>query len=234
MPGSDVQSSFIPHEEDFRGGVRVRPSGIITLLMLLSIVLFVASAVLAGGVFLYLQYLQTDKQSKEDSLQRAEQQFDPSLLTDLSTLDDRLKAATVLLNNHVAPSALLQLLEQSTITTLGYAALTLDASNPASISVKMDGVADSVNTVALEADILSKNKAFVTPIFTNINREADGVHFNVSATLSTKSLAYAQYIGGASATQAPAPGASLQAATQQQQNAPASSTPFSGPPKTKP
>lgn len=198
MPEGNPPSSFIPHEEEL-ARVRVRPSGLITVIMLFSIALFVSSCILAAYVFLYQQYLETDKTAKVDSLQRAKESFDPSLIADLTRIDTRLRAAGMILGNHIAPSAILRALEQSTITTLGFSSLSFDASNLSAITLKMEGTAGSVNTVALEADIFSRHKMFLTPIFSDINRSQEGVRFRVSSNVNPETINYQRLIGGATA-----------------------------------
>jgi hypothetical protein len=47
---------------------------------------------LAGAVFIYKQYLQTANNSKKEQLQRAKDAFDPTLIQQLTRLDDRMHA----------------------------------------------------------------------------------------------------------------------------------------------
>src|SRR3989344_4067775 len=106
MPNSGAASSFIPHETPGMGQTRrERGSGLADLLTLVAIVLFVASGALAVGVFLYQQYLETSTTSKLDQLQRAQAAFEPSLIQQLTRLDDRMRAAGQILGTHIAPSA---------------------------------------------------------------------------------------------------------------------------------
>src|SRR5437660_1188893 len=103
---SGIQSSFIPHDA---GEVKLTPprlggsSGFSELILLLCIVLVVASGALAGAVFIYKQYLQTATNSKKDQLQRAKEAFDPTLIQQLTRLDDRMHSGSSILAQHVAP-----------------------------------------------------------------------------------------------------------------------------------
>lgn len=197
MPiGANPQSSFIPHEADFAGRKRASPAGIVDFAALISIVLFVASGALAVGVFLYQGYLETSKTSKADQLERAKAAFEPSLITQLTRLDDRMSSATKILNSHPAASAFFHTLEKTTITTLGFSSLSFDVVDPSSMTVKMNGVARSVNSVALQADLFGKGGVFKNPIFSNIDRQKDGVHFMVSGAINPTSLNYVQIIEG--------------------------------------
>ncbi len=166
------------------------------LLVLISVVLLIASIALAAGVFLYLQYLQNASASKLEQLRRAKEAFDPVLIQDLTRLDDRIRAADSLLSVHMAPSVIFHLLEQITLQTVSFKDFRFEAADSQSLKIEMQGVAESVNSIALQADHLSKSGAIVSPIFSNIDRKADGVHFSLTASLNPQPLKYAQYVQG--------------------------------------
>src|SRR3989344_2207157 len=182
MPQSTPPSSFIPHEVP-TPVVPVRRSGkgLADLFALVSLVLFVASIALGVGVFLYREYLTANASSKIDQLERAKAAFEPSLIAELTRLDDRMRSASEILQKHIAPSAVFTMLEQTTIGSVGFTSLEFEVNDEESMAVRMDGVAGSVNGIALQADLFSKGGMLSSPIFSNINRELDGVHFSLSA-----------------------------------------------------
>src|SRR6185503_11766371 len=104
---SPIASSFIPHDTSKAAerALRSNSGGLSELLLLLSIVLFVASAALGVGVFLYKQYLTTTSTSKHQQLERAKAAFEPSLIQQLTRLDDRMHAGDSILGLHLAPTA---------------------------------------------------------------------------------------------------------------------------------
>lgn len=195
MPNTSAPTSFIPHEATQTPG-NTRPrgggSGLSDLFVLIAIVLFVASAALAVGVFLYQQYLQSSDTSKVDQLERAKAAFEPSLIQELTRLDDRMYAAGQILGAHVAPSVFFHMLEQTTITTVAFRSLDFTATGAEHMTITMSGVADSVNSVALQADLFAKGGMITSPIFSNIDREVDGVHFNLSALVNPAAINYLQ------------------------------------------
>jgi len=157
--------------------------------ILLSLVLLVASATLAIGVFLYAQYLSTSATSKLAQLQKAQDAFEPSLIQDLSRLDDRMRAADTILAGHTAPTVLFHLLEKLTLQTVAFTSFDFSSTHDVH-SLTMKGVARSVNSVALQADFLSKSGIISNPIFSNINRQAGGVNFDFTANINQIALAY--------------------------------------------
>ncbi len=199
---SGTHSSFIPHDVAEQGGrSTAREGNFMDLVALVSAVLFIASIILGLGVFLYQQFLDTSVKSKVAQLERAKAAFDPALIKELTRLDDRMRVADQILGNHNALSTFFHMLEQITLTTVSFRSLNFEASDPQNITIKMTGVAESVNAVALQADLFGKNGIVASPIFSNIDRQPDGVHFSLTALINPTSIKYAQ-AGNAGAPQA--------------------------------
>lgn len=196
-----IQSSFIPHDAGKPlNARRLSEGGISDLIFILAIIALAASCALAGAVFLYQQYLQSTSASDLAQLERARSQFEPALVEQLTRLDDRMLAAESVLNTHIAPSALFNVLNQVTLKTISFSSLDFEASDQHHIQVKMQGVAQSVNSIALQADLLSKSAVFTSPIFSSIDRQRDGVHFALTALVNPAALNFVQLIGGAPAS----------------------------------
>lgn len=191
---STIKSSFIPQEPIAPvRSVAPRNRGGFDLFMLVSVVFFVASATLAAGVFLYAQYLTTSAASKTAQLERARQAFEPSLIQDLTRLDSRMRSANTILESHIAPTMLFRLLEQLTLQTVAFSSFDFSASADG-LTLVMKGVAQSVNSIALQADLLSKSGVISNPIFSNINRQLNGVNFDFTADVSASALNYASLV----------------------------------------
>jgi hypothetical protein len=195
---SGIQSSFIPRDaaEPQKSRRVGGGGGLGDLLLVLGIVAIAASIALAVAVFLYQQYLNSQSQSDIAQLQRAEAQFEPSLVQQLIRLNDRMQSAQGILAVHIAPSALFDILDQITLKTVSFTSLNFDATDPQQISIKMNGLGQSVNSIALQDDLLSKSGVFTSPIFSNIDRQKDGVHFAVSALVNPAALNFEQLTGG--------------------------------------
>ena len=198
---SNIKSSFIPQAPIMpsRGGGPTSRSGGFDLFILVGIVMLVASVTLAVGVFLYAQYLATSSTSKLEQLERAKQAFEPALIHDLTRLDSRMRAASTILEAHVAPTTLFRLLEQLTLQTVAFSAFDF-TSSPEGLTLVMKGVAQSVNSIALQADLLSKSGVIANPIFSNINRLQNGVNFDFTADVNASALNYTNLMGGGGLT----------------------------------
>ena len=193
-------TSFIPHDASAATPiVRRSAGGLAEVGLLVSIVLLVASAAHAGAVFLYGEYEQTSASSKVEQLQRAKAAFEPSLIEELTRLDDRMRAAEGVLSAHMAPTAFFDALQQSTLTTVSFQTLDFEAGDAQHMLIKMNGVAKAVNSIALQADLFSKNGVITNPIFSDISRQQDGVHFTLGAVVNPTAINYVQLIGASSA-----------------------------------
>ena len=198
MAETGIPNSFIPHDTSVAAPVQRRSGGGLNdLLLLCAIVLLVASAALAVGVFLYGQFLATESASKLTQLQRAKAAFEPALIQQLTRLDDRMHAADHILGVHIAPTAFFLALEQTTLQTVALKTLDLTVSDVQHIDIKVAGVAQSVNSIALQADLFSKNGVIASPIFSNITRQSDGVHFDLSAAVNPAAISYVGLVGAA-------------------------------------
>jgi hypothetical protein len=194
---SPTQPTFIPHEAVSATQGRSRGGGGLSeLFLLVSIILFIISAALGGGVFLYSQYLQTSNQNKLSELNSAQNAFDPTLIQQLTRLDTRMNTAQTLLNAHLAPSQLFTILDQSTVQDISFNSLTYDASNPQQIMLTMTGTAGSVNSIALQAQIFSQSNVITDPIFSNINAQQGGVNFDFTGSVDASALSYESYVAG--------------------------------------
>ena len=185
-----IKSSFIPRDAGTQTSLNRPGPGLADLMILISIVLFVASAALGIGVFLYLQFLQTSSSGKLQQLERAKQAFEPSLIQELTRLDDRMRAADQVLSQHIAPTLFFHLLEAVTLQTVAFQHLDFQAVDSQNINIKLQGIAASVNSIALQADYLSKSGMIESPIFSNINRQQGGVKFDLSAIVNPMPLRY--------------------------------------------
>ncbi len=198
---SGIQSSFIPQDagRPSQAPRQVRSGGLGELGFLIGIVLFVASAALAGAVFLYEQFTISNANSKSEQLQRAKEAFEPALIHEITRLDDRMRAADQVLAAHLAPIALFDALQVTTLATVSFKSLSLEVVDSQNINVKMSGIAQGVNSIALQADLFSKSGVLANPIFSDINRQADGVHFNLSALVNPSAINYVRLMNTAGA-----------------------------------
>lgn len=223
---SPINTSFIPANVGNTKSVRgvSMPAGG-DMFVVISIVLLVASVALAAGVFLYQGYLQTATKTKSDALERAKAAFEPSLIAQLTRLDERMISGEKLLEAHIAPTVILRALELATLQSVAFDSLSFSGAEKTKMTLRMQGVAKSVNAIALQADLFGKSGVITSPIFSNITRQQDGIHFDVSAVVNPSSITYvhaaAQNVQPAQQQGAPQQSVPQQQPQNPQQTAPA-------------
>ena len=188
----EFQTSFIPKKPlaEERAPERNRPTGIV---FLLSLLVFVASAVFGGGVYLYRSYLEKRIVSMEESLRLAEGEFERGVIDELELLERRLNAAGEILSAHVSISPVFRVLEDVTLPTVRFTSFSYgkDETNPNLFLVDLKGEATSYTQIALQSDLLGKNKNLKNPIFSDLTLGDKGtVSFNLSFSLDPSFVLY--------------------------------------------
>lgn len=171
----DFQTSFIPKKPMIEErAVSSRPISFFTIF---SIFVFVTILIATGGLYFYNSLLDKNLANMESSLNSAKNRFEPSKIVQLQVLDKRLKASTEILSNHIAISPIFQSLQDLTMKTIRFTKFSYSMGtekNSKLINVKMSGLAVGYRSVALQADLFSKNKFFIDPIFSNLSLDNSG------------------------------------------------------------
>lgn len=184
-----VQTSFIP-KKSLVEATSPRRSGI-SIFMLLGVAVFVISVFLAGGIYFYEGYLEGAIGEKDASLKRARAAFEPALIEDLKRLSNRINLARGVLDNHLAPSAIFSLLEESTLRTIRFRSFTYTTTGSrASIALKGEG--RSFGDVAVQSDTFAAGRRLRDVIFSNLNLDqtTGTVVFDMSATVDPSLILY--------------------------------------------
>lgn len=148
-------SSFIPKksfEKPF-----YRPQGL-GLLLGSSVVLLVVSALLFGGVYFYKNMLEKRVNTLAESLKRAQNAFEPSLILKLNDLADRIKSSENLLSRHKAAGNIFKFLEESTLQSVRFTNFSYKLSKDQEPEVLMKGTAKNYSSLALQVEEFQKNE----------------------------------------------------------------------------
>jgi hypothetical protein len=160
------------------------------LVGLLALLLFVTAAVSVIGVFLYKLRLAAVVESRIESINRAEKAFEPSAILELRKLDIRLRAATELLENHVAVTDFFRSFGETTLPDVQYSGISIDFSQEVP-EVSTTGVARGYLPIAQQGDLFEENRFIQNPIFSNFSRtDVDRISFSLSFSLNPELLVY--------------------------------------------
>lgn len=133
----------------------------------------------------------------ENELTLAKNRFEPAKIAQLQLLDKRLRASGEVLGKHIAISPIFQVLQEVTMKSIRYTNFSYDfaTEDKSKIDVKMSGIAVGYRSVALQADLLSKRKEFIDPIFSNLTLDEKGnVVFDLEFSVDPSFVDYEQKI----------------------------------------
>lgn len=195
----EFQTSFIPKKQDAgqtlanaTSSAKDKTKKTKSLYMIISIIVFVASLMSAGGVYFYKGFLESNIAEMQGSLDRAKGAFEPGLISDLQLLDTRIRAAEDILGNHVAVSPIFSLLSELTFPAVQYTSFTYSLNNDTNeVMVQMQGKATEYRWVTVQADLFNKNKNIKNPIFSNLTLDKTGrVIFDLSFSVDRAFATY--------------------------------------------
>ncbi len=168
----------------------------------LSLLIFIAALVSAGGVFAYQKYLTGSIAQKTGDLQKAEGAFDPSVIQDLVRIDSRIVNSERLLQAHVAPSAIFAFLSAQTLQNAWFSGFSYELQQDGSALLTLNGQAENFSAVALQSDQFSTNNALKNVIFSDFTIDNTGkVIFTVNATVNPLLINYAKNLSTSTTSQ---------------------------------
>ncbi|KKU49726.1 MAG: hypothetical protein UX71_C0007G0011 [Parcubacteria group bacterium GW2011_GWA1_47_10] len=191
----NFQTSFIPKKPIIKErAVSSRPVG---PLVIISLFILFTVLVATGGLYFYKKLTAKNIESMKENLKLAQNRFEPSKITELQTLDKRLRAGNEILSAHVAVTPIFAELGKITMKTVRFLAFsyTRGEERNAPVKVEMKGQAVGYRSVALQSDLFTKNKNFIDPIFSNLTLDPAGnVLFDLDFSIDPTFLDYKQTI----------------------------------------
>lgn len=176
-------TSFIPKKSLVE--VKKPTSKGVGILTFVSILILIGTIVSSVLVYIYVKKLNTDVLAKKNSLSKAQDAFEPTVIENLKELDTRITTASEILQNHVTVSPIIiNILNANTLRKVQYTKfnhLLNGSGKTAKIQVKLSGKAESLPYVALQSKKLSEVKYVGNPIFSDIVTAKDNsVTFNLT------------------------------------------------------
>lgn len=187
----DIKTTFVPR----RPQLAAAPSPVAghgpDFILIFSSFIFIASVLLWGGVYAWQFLLKSQIAEQEKSLAKAEQEFDSKFVDEATRLNDRIVAAEDILDRHVAPSALLDILEQFTLRTVSFQTFTYVQGPDGKISLAASGVGESFKSIVLQSDQFGGPAQMRDVVFSRLEpNDQSLVTFNFSATADAKNVLY--------------------------------------------
>jgi hypothetical protein len=190
------QTTFIPKRSVAPITTQTKPAGWVSLLGFLATVVFIGSIVAYGILFFYNKQLTASIANSQVGLNRQSETFDSNIVLELNDVNRRLQAADMLLEKHTVITPLFKSLDDITLKSVRFTNFSIQtptAENP-NTSVKMTGVAQGYDMVALQLDTFSRNRFLKDPIFSNLVPDQKGdISFDLTFTVDPSFVLYKTY-----------------------------------------
>ncbi len=190
----NFQTSFIPKKPMIeKRAVASRPIGFLTLA---SLFIFFSVLLITGGLYFYRGIVKANIAKMDNDLNLSKNRFEPAKITQLQTLDKRLKASSEVLSHHIAISPIFKELEKVTMKSVRYTRFTYDLDEKTShIRVSMSGQAVGYRSIALQSDLFTENKHLIDPVFSNLSLDDKGnVLFDLEFSVDPSFVNYKQVL----------------------------------------
>lgn len=187
-----VQNPMIPKAPSTTSAVRSTGVNLIfTLGFLLALTVGLSYVLLMA----YNSYLDKSVVSAQETLNNSQKQFEPKLITELTTVDKQLQIASVLLGQHTQVSPLFKIIESSTSLSVQYDTMQFSAkANDKLPEIKIKGQANSYQAIAAQSAIFAANDNIAEHIFSNFLVNQNGkVEFDLRITPSPDILYYEKW-----------------------------------------
>ena len=170
----NFQTSFIPKKPIVDERVPMaRPVGV---LLIASIFILFTVLLATGGLYFYKGIVTKNLADQQANLTLAQNRFEPSKITELQTLDKRLRASTEILSKHISITPIFTVLQDLTMKSVRYTKFSYDVGTGQNITVdvKMSGQAIGYRSIALQSDLFAQNKNIINPVFSNLTLDNSG------------------------------------------------------------
>jgi cell division protein FtsB len=204
---NEVRTTFVPRRPTL-ATPQVTASRGPDFVALAATFIFVVSALAAGGVYAWRWNLGRQIEGQAAQLEKARDSFDKNFVEQASLLNDRIVAANKILDEHLAPTELLDVFEQFTLRTIAFQSFTAVHQADGAVAITAVGVGKNFESVVLQSDWFGEGPegdgarlrdVVFSRLGENDRKEAT---FNFAATIPAERILFSRSI-----TQMPAPAA---------------------------
>jgi hypothetical protein len=148
---NEVRTTFVPRRPTL-AAPQITSSRGPDFVALLATFLFVGSALAAGGVYLWRWNLTRQIEGQAAQLEKAKDSFDPKFVEQATLLNDRIVAANTILDDHLAPTELLEIFSQFTLKSVAFQSFTAIHQADGAVGITATGVGKTFESVVLQSD----------------------------------------------------------------------------------
>ena len=194
-----MQTSFIPKKPIVES--QPTDSGV-SLFLLLSVIVFIVTIALAGGVWLWKGSLVKQIEKDRIDLVAARNSYEEGTINDLVRLNDRIEESQNLLSKHLAVTPVFALLEENIIKNVQLKTMKFSYAGVDKIKIDLTGTARNYDALSNQSDAfgdLSVKGILSEPVVSDFMLNPDGsVSFNFNALVSAELVSYEKIMGESS------------------------------------
>lgn len=192
---ANQQASFIPKQPGSAspgiGGRSPRRVAQLSIVNFVGMVVFLCGLILAVGVFIYKDLSVQDLETKKRALNEQKSSFSAADISALRALDRRIGVASALLDAHLVPSKIFDMLESRTLSGVQFDVFSYHRRPSGAVEVVLQGLSGRFNTVALQDREFRQAAALSDVALTNLSISDDGlVSFVVVGEVDERALVY--------------------------------------------
>nr|KKS45776.1 MAG: hypothetical protein UV11_C0040G0004 [Candidatus Giovannonibacteria bacterium GW2011_GWF2_42_19] len=156
--------------------------------MFLGIIVLIISILMFGGVFLWKKLTEGQINELNASIKRAEADFDPPFIKEVSRTAKAIDDVTKLLSGHRATSKVFKFLEDNTLVEVSFSNFNFNAANNV---VTLSGEALGYSALALQFSKIEQNPMVKAATLSNIAVLDKGtIGFNLTLNLDSEVIKY--------------------------------------------
>lgn len=186
-------TSFIPKKplQSQQGKVVSGRGDKLNFFMLIAVIIFLVAVLLAAGVFAYKLTVKGAIEAQLRTLDRARQAFEPTFISEATRLNNRIVSANKLLNSHLAPSEIFELLENFTLQTVSFKTFNFEDGEDGTIKITGSGEGDSFRSIVLQSDKFGQSGYLRDVLFSGLEPNQFGnIDFTFEASLDPQLVLY--------------------------------------------
>lgn len=185
-------TSFIPKKPtaSIQGTVSSGEKGI-NFITLLATVIFLAAVLFAAGVFMYKLTIEQRISQQLSDLEKVRQSFEPNFISQATRLNERIVSAQRILNKHLSPSSIFELLEEFTLQTVAFKSFDFQNNIDGDVMIKGQGEGDSFRSIVLQSDEFGRTGFLRDVLFSGLEpNEKGNVDFTFEAVVDPQLILY--------------------------------------------
>ena len=144
----------------------------------IAFILFLAAALLTGGLYLYRNFLTNDLVRQKGVLQKLEVAFEPSLIRELDRVSNSITSAREILRNHGKTTKIFETLEAKTLPTVSFSTFAYSTEKN---TATLTGEAASYSDVSAQSSVFEALDSVESATFGNLAlKDTGAVGFNLN------------------------------------------------------